>query len=73
MITAAVKDVISYGEGTGTIWLDDVTCNGTESSLSHCRANSWGVNNCGHEKDVGVECSELLHNIFIMFYLWNAQ
>ncbi|XP_052228461.1 neurotrypsin-like isoform X2 [Dreissena polymorpha] len=57
MITAATKDVISYGQGPGTIWLDDVTCNGTESSLSHCRANNWDVNNCGHEKDVGVECT----------------
>ncbi|XP_052271750.1 deleted in malignant brain tumors 1 protein-like [Dreissena polymorpha] len=46
-----------YGQGTGPIWLDDVRCNGTESSLSNCRANNWGVHNCQHRDDVGVDCS----------------
>ncbi len=42
--------------GTGTIWLDDVRCTGSEASLSACRHNSWGSHNCGHGEDVSVHC-----------------
>ncbi|XP_052271836.1 LOW QUALITY PROTEIN: deleted in malignant brain tumors 1 protein-like [Dreissena polymorpha] len=53
---AAVKYSATYGQGTGPKWLDDVRCNGSESSLFNCHAN-WGTHNCGHSKDVGVDCS----------------
>uniref|UniRef100_UPI00398F13BB scavenger receptor cysteine-rich domain-containing protein DMBT1-like n=1 Tax=Pristiophorus japonicus TaxID=55135 RepID=UPI00398F13BB len=46
-----------YGEGTGDIWLGGVWCNGTESSLDQCSANSSVVNHCTHSKDAGVTCS----------------
>ena len=47
-----------FGEGTGTIVLDDVTCSGSESSLFECGNAGLGVNNCGHGEDAGVRCSE---------------
>ncbi|NWR90276.1 MARCO protein, partial [Furnarius figulus] len=43
--------------GTGQIWLDDVRCSGTESSISDCTKRDWGTHNCSHREDVGVECS----------------
>lgn len=46
-----------YGQGEGVIWLDDVNCNGNESSLEHCQHPSFGENNCGHSEDAGVICS----------------
>lgn len=46
-----------YGRGSGPIWLDDINCDGTENALSECRANEWGVNNCHHGEDAGVECA----------------
>ena len=45
-----------YGQGTGTIWLDDVQCTGNEASLINCPANSLGSHNCTHAHDAGVRC-----------------
>ncbi|KAL4224249.1 hypothetical protein ACF0H5_017703 [Mactra antiquata] len=46
--------------GIGPIWLDNVKCEGTESSIFLCPRNvntPIGNHNCGHLEDVGVECT----------------
>lgn len=66
--TGVVSYHQSFGPGTGRIWLNNVECNGTESSLSSCRRSSWGYNVCDHSEDVGVICGGrlLLVNILVV-------
>ena len=45
-----------YEEGLRQIWLDDLNCQGNETSLTSCFARPIGQNDCGHSDDVGVEC-----------------
>ena len=47
----------SFGRGSGPIWLDSVSCNGSESTLASC--GHFGINisrSCSHYEDAGVKC-----------------
>ena len=58
ILSGALKNFTSSWVGVGTIWLDSVACEGTETSIADCRHNGWGNHNCDHSEDVSVLCDE---------------
>ncbi|KTF71788.1 hypothetical protein cypCar_00050404, partial [Cyprinus carpio] len=46
-----------FGQGSGQIWMANVACSGSESTLKNCRSGGWGVHSCNHGEDAGVICS----------------
>ena len=46
-----------FGEGSGLILLDNVNCNGGESSIFDCRLKTLGEHDCQHKEDAGVVCT----------------
>ena len=53
---ATVLSASDIPDGTGQIWMDNVDCVGTESSLFNCSTNNLGSHNCEHYEDAGVAC-----------------
>ena len=47
-----------FGQGSGSIWLDSVTCTGSESTIASCGHLGVGVtSNCDHLMDASVICN----------------
>ena len=56
---SAVLDTAALTAGTipSTIWMDEIQCKGTESHLSLCPFDDWGLSDCSTSENVGVECT----------------
>ena len=48
----------TYGPGSGPIWLDNVHCTGSETSIANCQHNFWQDHNCNHTQDVAIVCND---------------
>ncbi|NXO19601.1 C163A protein, partial [Cisticola juncidis] len=55
---AKASQYAPFGPGTGRIWLQPFFCRGTEAELDQCPHFGWGRIFCGHDRDVGVICTD---------------
>ena len=56
-VTVRYNAYLYYGLGSGSVWLRNVQCKGTEQRLLDCsREYSLGATGCNHYYDVGVTC-----------------
>lgn len=49
-----------FGQGNGSIHMDDVGCLGSESNLTTCIHVGRDRENCGHSDDAGIRCEYIL-------------
>ena len=57
-----------FGQGSGTIYLDDVACTGSESRLIDCTYDP-DTSDCNHGEDAGIRCipSEIVIKLAIVY------
>lgn len=45
-----------FGQGTGTVWMEDLKCTGQELTVKQCPSKALGTSTCSHTQDAGVIC-----------------
>ena len=55
-----------FGEGNGSIAIDDLQCNGTESNIGHCLHSAYDISDCYHGEDVSVYCPRKYYSHFTL-------
>ena len=57
----------AYGAGSGPIFVSQLTCLGTESSVLDCpMLQRLGLVSCDHSRDVGVRCVGMLAIVWLV-------
>ena len=54
--TSVLAAHVKYGQGSGNVWMSNLACTGSESSISECPHIGWGQTTCSHSQDAGVTC-----------------
>ena len=63
LIGSEARSQARFGRGRGSIFLDNVGCNGTEALVTNCTNRGIGVHRCSHFEDAGVVCSGIQNNV----------
>ena len=47
----------TFGEGTGSVWLNNLACRSYDTTLDQCRnSDPFNINPCTHSRDVALIC-----------------
>ena len=69
MLSGLARRRAEFGQGNGSILLDDVSCRGYEDSITDCHYHGIGHrrHSCDdHSKDAGVECGNIHTKLIIL-------
>jgi deleted-in-malignant-brain-tumors protein 1 len=55
-----VNNQFGAGDANAIIWLDEMRCTGSETSLASCSHNAWGTHDCSHSEDVSIYCGSII-------------
>ncbi len=53
---ALTRGVSSFGSPPNPIFVDNLACTGSESSILDCPSGDLGFHRCDHSQDAGVQC-----------------
>lgn len=53
-----------FAYGSGPIFLKNIACKGSESDIEECSRSEWGVTDCQHAEDVGIDCCKFKYTHF---------
>ena len=56
-----------FGEGNGSIFLDNVQCSPNNTDILQCHSNPIGSHNCTHSNDAGVRCEGKQHKLTCIY------
>ena len=59
-------EYFTAGGGSGSILVDNLQCNGSETSVAECSHSGWNTHNCNHGQDVGIRCFGNLEGIIFL-------
>ena len=62
-----------FGQGSGSVFFEDLACIGTETSILSCPSNTTYNGNCLHTEDAGVICKTGETNIVTIYIHWSMH
>ncbi len=66
--------VFSGEPGNGPIYLSNLNCQGTETSLLECSSQPVGLHSCSHVQDVSIECEGervICPSVLRLWHIWS--
>ena len=59
-----------YGQGNGTVWLNNVQCAGNESSIFSCNHDGLKMHSCANGNKANVSCDGTHGNIAFLLLIY---
>lgn len=70
-MNAKSKQQAFFGQGNGSIWMDQLECTDYDTNILTCSRNAMGIHDCVHGEDAGVVCNMFAGKfVYLSMYIW---